>query len=94
MKCVIEFPNGKMAYIELMDEGVDDMGLWEYIEKYDEENGTDLWNLLDAEDTIIIDEDDAYRVPPMSDDDYQSLRDRYECRNSPRVADDDIEEDE
>lgn len=83
MKCVIEFPNGKMAYIELMDEGVDDMGLWDYIAKYDEENGTDLWSLLDTEDTIIIDEDDAYRVPPMSDDDYQSLLDRCErrCKN-------------
>lgn len=80
MKCVIEFPNGKMAYIELMDEGADDMGLWEYIEKYDEENDSDLWNLLDTKDKIIIDKEDAYRVPPMTDDDYQLLRDRYERR--------------
>lgn len=78
MKCIIEFPNGHLGYIEIDDTEED---FWKCIEKYDQEHGTELFKLLDGEDFIEpCGEKTAYiyKASPMTEEDYASLQERFD----------------
>lgn len=77
MKCVIEFPNGHLGYIEIDDTEED---LWKCIEKYDQEHGTELFRFLDNEDFIEPCGEKTpyiYKASPMTEEDYASLQERF-----------------
>lgn len=72
IRIIIEFPNRHIAYIDAPDA----VGIWEGIDGYDKLNHTNLWDLLDDSKDFIEIDNGAYNVPPMSEEDYQSLVER------------------